>query len=400
MGDQRRAIAGRVAGAEGHVDPDLAVSPHPAGDRPSRFVAERHLHADALVGGAQRAHAAQAVLALAHVQPATGHDRAVLAAAQVGDHPAQTQEALTGLGLRAQARPDRVDRRRRDADVDADDLPQQRREALGVALGIVLRAAVPGGQVEHPVPAEQELAAVVVLGLVVLDRQDRAARGQVAAVGAGGAATELVELKVVRLVGVVGEHAAAGRVVGREREREQALLAVGGRDQRAQVEEVAHLGAGAQLDDAGLLDDEEPVGLACRRGHGERLIEAADASGDEVGAVLGEPVDRAGQGRGVEVADAVLAECRQRRDVRLLRRAAIRLQLVDAGVESAEQIAPGECGQVRIAHHVAADHDVRSARVGVHGRVVVGRRAARLHQCGFEVHSSLESLPFRPGKDH
>ena len=81
--------------------------------------------------------------------PAT--TRAGLAAAHVDDGAAQAQHALAALDLRAQPRRDRVAGVAvRDADVDPDDLAEQRRQALGVALGVALGAAVAGRQVEQP----------------------------------------------------------------------------------------------------------------------------------------------------------------------------------------------------------------------------------------------------------
>src|SRR5215204_3538749 len=79
------AVADGVAGAQRQVDADLAVAPYALPDGAPRLRAERQLHAHALVGRPQRLDPAQAVRALAHAQAATDDDRAVLAAAHVGD---------------------------------------------------------------------------------------------------------------------------------------------------------------------------------------------------------------------------------------------------------------------------------------------------------------------------
>src|SRR4051794_18642388 len=162
--------------------------------------------------------------------------------------------------------------------IDAQDLPQQRAEVLGVPARAVEVAAAPAvarADVEQAVGTEEQEAAVVVrLGVVHLEDEPRRRR-----VGRATAAAPVLDHALVLVaVGVVDVEQPAAGVVGRECHGQQALLPARG-DQRADVEEraghrapVAH-----HADRAGLLDDEQPVRVARGRREEDGGVEAADA---------------------------------------------------------------------------------------------------------------------------
>src|SRR3954462_11683231 len=159
--------------------------------------------------------------------------------------------------------------------VDPQDLPERRGEVLCVAARPVLvarAATVAGADVHVLVRAEQQQAAVVV-GLRVVHPQHEPLGARV---GAGRArALELDDALVLRLVGEVDVEPARARVVGRERDRQQALLA-SRRDLRADVEEGALLAAGEHADAARLLDDEQALRVARLGGDVDGLVEVPD----------------------------------------------------------------------------------------------------------------------------
>ena len=151
---------------------------------------------------------------------------------------------------------------------DAEDLAEQRVAVLG---GRRRRAAVAGADVEHPVAAELELAAVVVARVAVRDPQQLAAARRVGAGRVRRAAVLEHAQRAGRAVGEEDVEAAGGVVVGRERDREQAALA-GHLGEPADVEERA---AARDPDEPGLLDDEQPR-VVRRRGRVHRGGEPAD----------------------------------------------------------------------------------------------------------------------------
>ena len=164
------------------------------------------------------------------------------------------------------------------ARVDAQDLAEQRAEVLGVRdRRVVGVPAVADARVEHPVPRpERELAAVVVAGLGVGDGQHDAAGPGDRAVRVGGA-LELPDLDLTPGGGEIDVGEAAGGVVGREGDREQAALPAG-QHLGAEVREgLGLLRAGLdELHAPALLDHEQPRGIAGRRGDVHGRVEAAD----------------------------------------------------------------------------------------------------------------------------
>ena len=100
------------------------------------------------------------------------------------------------------------------SDVEPQDLPEQRVGVLSVTLWVALGATVAGGEVEPSVQPEQELAAVVIVGLVMLDRDH----------GRPDAVSVLIQLEVAAVVVVEDEHPVGDRVVRGYGERQEALL--------------------------------------------------------------------------------------------------------------------------------------------------------------------------------
>jgi hypothetical protein len=216
---------------------------------------------------------------------------------------------------------------------------------LGVALGISLCATVAGRQVEVAVRAEEQLAAVVIVGLLMLDRQNGPACAYGGAVRSRRGAHVLVELQVAVVIGVVGEHPTAGGVVGRGRKREQPLLEPVVSNQGGDVEELGDVAAAQEHHASRLLHDEQPPGVSGWRGHGERLVEVADRLGLERAGLFDQPVHGTGEGGGVETAGGVLAEGRHLRRVTLLelgRATRSGSEPVQAGVELGVYIVAGE----------------------------------------------------------
>ena len=172
------------------------------------------------------------------------------------------------------------------ARVDPQDLAEQRPEVLRVAARAVLvaaAAAVAEADVEQVVGAEEQQAAVVV-GLGLLLGEQLARRARVRPVLARAAVLD--DPRVALQVGVVDVEAPAGGVVGREGHRQQAALAARRRSCARVEERLRELAAAAHDADApALLDDEHAPGVAGRRGHVERAVEApepdeADAAPD------------------------------------------------------------------------------------------------------------------------
>jgi hypothetical protein len=153
-------------------------------------------------------------------------------------------------------------------------------------------AAVARTDVHQLVGPEQQQPAVVV-GLGVAHEQHLAGGARVGHILAP--AVVLDHALVAVLVGVVDVEQPALRVVGRERHRQQPLLAAR-RDQLADVQErlAQRLAAADHLDLPGLLDNEEPARVAGRRGDVDRRVERPDfLQADPGGLRLGRAVGRA-----------------------------------------------------------------------------------------------------------
>ena len=294
--------------AAGDRAPALAVAArddgrHVAGRALPRRVARAALERTPAEVGAAALAAAHEVdlldLVLADVA-----DRQVARAAVEGEAPGVAQAVAVDLPARAVATHERVvggDAVRPPAGgggVDAQDLAEQAAEVLGVAARAVLvaaAAAVAGADVEVLVGAEQQQPAVVV-ALVVGHPQHEPRR---AGGGAGGGRAPVLDHALVaRVVGEVDVEAPRARVVGREGQREQALLAAR-RHLAADVEE--RRGAQAPADQhahaAGLLDDEQAPAVAGRGGHEHRRAEAADALETHTAALRLPGVRRGARGR-------------------------------------------------------------------------------------------------------
>ena len=134
-------------------------------------------------------------------------------------------------------------------------------------------AAVAGGDPEHAVGAELQLAAVVVRALRVLEDDHPAARRLDARrSGSVGRDLELVDLVQARVVREVDVEQPRGGVVRREGDREQALLALV-LDQLGDLEERIgeHPAAVDDPDRPGVLDHEQPAGAGRAWGMGDVL---------------------------------------------------------------------------------------------------------------------------------
>ena len=224
-------------------------------------------------------------------------DRQVARAAVEGEAPGVAQTVAVDLGAGAVAAAERVvggdavGPAARGGRVDAQQLAEQRRQVLRVAARAVLvarAAAVTGADVEvHVGPEQQQPAVVIALG--VRHAQDEARR---AAVGAGGArALVLDDALVAGPVGEVDVEAARARVVGREGDRQEALLAPG-LHLAADVEERALAATADDHDPPGLLDHEHALAVLRRRGHVDGGGEAPDRP--ELGAAAGGRLRRGG----------------------------------------------------------------------------------------------------------
>ena len=142
-------------------------------------------------------------------------------------------------------------------------LPSSVGGILRAVLGIVARAAVAHADVEKAVRAEGEIAAVVIRERLADERERPSLQSQIEArrrIGDQPVRRRSPEARddgVAGAVGEVDEEAAAARVVGRERQAEQAPLAAGD-DGAAQVEKVGagHHAVADDPDAPALLDDE------------------------------------------------------------------------------------------------------------------------------------------------
>src|SRR5262249_5908047 len=149
-------------------------------------------------------------------------------------------------------------------------------QRLGVVEPVVFATAVAGRDEEVAFGAELELAAVVVGGFGVGDRQQVV--GDAEQRGAAGR-DQFGNVDFAGRVLRVGDvEAAAAFEVGREGDREQPALAfaeAAGRaaDDFRQVGEVGDDAAFDLLDQPGALDDEEPFGVAGGGGDVDRFRE-------------------------------------------------------------------------------------------------------------------------------
>ena len=174
----------------------------------------------------------------------------------------------------AQAVGDELPTRLRRLRVQPHDLRERPREVLAVVLRVAAAAAVAVSPVEKTVGPELQLAAVVVRREVLDEEQllGRAGnrRRPVRAV--------LDDARVAVSVGVVDVEAVCRRVVRRERDREETLLAAA-HDEGADVEERRRpdLPALEHEDPPRLLDDVEPPRLARRRRCVHRRREVGNA---------------------------------------------------------------------------------------------------------------------------
>jgi len=160
-------------------------------------------------------------------------------------------------------------------DIDPEDLPEQGVAVLGAVVGIAATAAVAARYVEVAVvrPEPQPATIVVREGLVVGEDQQLARR--VEDVGIAGRDGVAADFRVARGVGEIDEDVTVGLEVGMEGEPEQPLFAAGRDIAIRQVEKRrgVHRSAGKVEDPdrpGVLLDHEEPVGIAGRRGGKQR----------------------------------------------------------------------------------------------------------------------------------
>ena len=142
------------------------------------------------------------------------------------------------------------------ARVDAEHLAQQRVRVLALLRRV---AAVAEGGVKVAVGTELELAAVVVVGMVVVLAQHDTRRARLGPVGVAGGDPVLddLQLAVVGAGDLEDVEQAAGRVIGRERHREEAALPVDG--DVGHGEERRHRRAVSHVDLAVALDNEQPA---------------------------------------------------------------------------------------------------------------------------------------------
>ena len=135
--------------------------------------------------------------------------------------------------------------------------PRRSVDRLAPPARIAIAAAVTQADVQHPIRAEQDLAAVVVRERLLRGEQHRLAGG-VGPVGIAGSDPKHRDHRVAVNVGIVNHEAAVGGVRRVEGQAEETLLAAG-RDLVGQVEEgrrqqrpVLH-----DPDGAAFLDDEQ-----------------------------------------------------------------------------------------------------------------------------------------------
>ena len=199
-------------------------------------------------------------------------DREVAGGAVEREAPGVAQPVGVHLGGRA-ARPG----------VDAEDLPQSTARVLRVVGRVVARAAVAGADVQEAVGAELQLPAVVVAVRGMVDLEHRPPGRRIGEVRLRRRAVELLD-RDDAAVGVarprsrvVDVEEPAGGVVGRERHRQEPLLAY--RDDAAgEVEERrAEDGAVADhVDRPVLVDHEQAVRVGRRRGDVRGRVEVPD----------------------------------------------------------------------------------------------------------------------------
>ena len=171
-------------------------------------------------------------------------------------------------------------------DRDAQDLAEPRIGVLRVARRVARAAAVAGRDVEQPVGAEGEPAAIVVGVGRVRDRQQRRRSGDRKG---RGVERILDDADRAGAVGRIDDEPAARREIGPRRDAEQAALAVGGhagdgRDQRPRAGRW-----GEAIDRAAALDQEHRRVVAGDRCEHHRLAEPGrDAADDDAFGAVGD----------------------------------------------------------------------------------------------------------------
>src|SRR5687768_1564167 len=142
------------------------------------------------------------------------------------------------IGRERVVRGNRVARPRR-ADLDAQHLPEQRRQALAVLLRVASAAAIAGAEIQIAIRTEGEVAAVVIVSRLV-DRQQILFRGWVDRRRAAGVDScgERGESTDHAAVDVVDEYARVGGESGMERHAEKPGLAL--RDVERTTGDVEH----------------------------------------------------------------------------------------------------------------------------------------------------------------
>ncbi len=165
---------------------------------------------------------------------------------------------------------------RRMVDVDSEDLAEERRQLLAVALRVAAAAAVAEGDVEVTIRPEHDVAAIVV-GVGLVDGQDDALAIGVRLVGVAGRHAPLRHDRGAIGVGVVGVEARVARIARMEGEAQQALLPAVAH-LRANVEERARgpLAAGNDPDRTALVDDEQPAAAVAPSDDIERIAGDGD----------------------------------------------------------------------------------------------------------------------------
>ena len=210
-----------------------------------------------------------------------------VALADVG-HPEVAGGAVEGEAPRvAEPVPGDLPARLGGGDVRPQELAERGAKVLGALLGVAGGAAVAHADVQQPVGAELQLAAVVVVVRLVDEEQLLGARED----GLAARGAKLDDPGVAVPVGVVHVEETRLRVVRVKRHREEPLLAAA-LDAVADVEERrrAALPVHEHLDHARLLDDVDVPGLGRGRRQVDRRVEAAreDAEGGLVARVARE----------------------------------------------------------------------------------------------------------------
>jgi hypothetical protein len=211
------------------------------------------------------------VVHLLHRVLADVADREVTAGAVEREAPRVAQAIGPDLVAERVVRRDGVRGAGREARIDAQDLAEQRGRGDGVVGGVVIAVAtIARRDVQVAVGPELELAAVVVVRLVVLDHEHAAQRERVDRVAGGCAELGYLEVVAGGFVGEEDVQEPAGLEVGRERHREETFLVPGGHDRTRQVGEDRRASVTDDADDPRLFHDVEALAVARRTRHVDR----------------------------------------------------------------------------------------------------------------------------------